>query len=76
MWVPEVRDDVVPGLDSILRYLGSNYATIAALQHAITDMNDNNNNIQTEIYNLEIPTNNIIIICFTMNIITFRKWET
>ena len=51
---PMISDDVVPGLLSILEYLELNYATITSLQNAITDMN---NHIQTEIDNIEIPTN-------------------
>jgi hypothetical protein len=38
----------------VLEYLELNYATIASLQNAITDMN---NHIQTEIDNIEFPTN-------------------
>ena len=53
-WFPFISDDVVPGLKSILEYLELNYATIASLQNAITDMN---NHIQTEIANIEFPTN-------------------
>ena len=51
---PFISDDVVPGLLSILEYLGLNYATITSLQNAITDMSIH---IRTEIYNIEIPTN-------------------
>ena len=52
LWIPETSDNVVPGLDSMIAYIQSTYATLAALQTAITNMN---NNIQTEINNLEIP---------------------
>ena len=51
LWIPEVSDNAVPGLDSMLNYTQSKYSTIAALQNLIT----NTNNIQTEINNLEIP---------------------
>ena len=55
IWSPDrVWDNVVPGLDSILRYLELKYATITSLQDAITYMN---NHIQTEIGNIVIPTN-------------------
>ena len=32
IWIPETSDNVVPGLDSLLTYLQSKYATINALQ--------------------------------------------
>ena len=59
LWIPEgTADNVVPGLDSILVYTQSKYATLTALQHAVTNMTniiDNDiDNIQTEINNLEI----------------------
>ena len=54
MWLPNPSDNVVPGLESILEYLELNYATIASLQNAITDMH---NHIQTEIDNIDFPTN-------------------
>ena len=53
LWIPEVSDNVVPGLDSMLTYNLNTYATLPALQNAITNINKN---IQTEINNLEIPT--------------------
>ena len=53
-WFPRISDLFVPGLSSILEYFELNYATVASLQNAITDMS---NHIQTEIDNLEIPTN-------------------
>ena len=37
-WFPRVSDLYVPGLESILEYLELNYATVASLQNAITDM--------------------------------------
>ena len=52
LWIPEVSDNVVPGLDSMVTYIQPKYATLTALQNAITNIN---NNIQTEIHNLEIP---------------------
>ena len=51
---PFISDDVVPGLLSMLEHLESNYATITSLQNAIADMS---NHIQTEIDNIEFPTN-------------------
>ena len=45
-------DDVVPGLDSMITYIQPKYATLTTLQNAITNVN---NNVQTEINNLEIP---------------------
>ena len=51
VWIPEVGDNVVPGLDSMITYTQSKYATLTALQNAITNIH---NNIQTEINNLEI----------------------
>ena len=52
LWIPETSDNVVPGLDSMTTYTQPKYATLTALQNAITNIN---NNIQTEINNLEIP---------------------
>ena len=54
MWEPNTNDYYVPGLGSLLQYLELNYATITSLQNAITDMN---NHIQSEIANIEFPTN-------------------
>ena len=51
---PFISDDVVPGLLSILEYPELNYATIASLQNALADLS---NHIQTEIGNIEIPSN-------------------
>ena len=53
-WFPLISDLYVPGLESLLEYLQLNYATIASLQNAITDMH---NHIQTEIDNIDFPTN-------------------
>ena len=58
LWIPETTDNVVPGLDSLLTYLQSKYATLTALQNSITNINNIMNkeisNIQTEINNIEI----------------------
>jgi hypothetical protein len=60
IWIPETTDNVVPGLDSLLTYLQSKYATINALQNAIANINstltNEISNIQTEIENLEVNT--------------------
>ena len=53
-WFPRISDLYVPGLESLLEYLQLNYASLTSLQNAITDMN---NRIQTEIDNIEFPTN-------------------
>ena len=45
LWIPEVSDNVVPGLDSMITYTQSKYATLTALQNAITNII---NNIQIE----------------------------
>ena len=59
IWIPETTDNVVPGLDGLLTYFQSKYATINAIQNAINNVNNTINNeianIQTEINNLEIP---------------------
>jgi hypothetical protein len=59
LWIPETSDNVVPGLDSLLTYLQSKYATLTALQNSITNINNTINNdiqnIQTTINNIEIP---------------------
>ena len=36
IWIPETTDNVVPGLDSLLTYIQSKCATLAALQNSIT----------------------------------------
>ena len=50
----------MPGLDSILTYMQSKYATLTALQNSVTNINNiiNNEiaNIQTEINNIEITS--------------------
>ena len=52
LWIPKVSNNGVPGLDSLMTYTQSEYATLAALQNVITNIT---NNIQTELTNLEIP---------------------
>ena len=52
LWIPETSDNVAPGLDSMITYTQSKYATLTALQNAKTSIN---NDIQTELNNLEIP---------------------
>ena len=42
VWIPETSDNVVPGLDSMITYTQSNYATLAALQNALTHITNNN----------------------------------
>ena len=59
LWIPEgIIDNLVPGLDSLLTYIQSKYATLAALQNSITNINNIRNseiqNLQTEINNVEI----------------------
>ena len=58
LWIPETTDNVVPGLESLLTYIQSKYATITALQNSIANINNTINNeianIQTEINNIEI----------------------
>ena len=51
LWIPGVSDNVVPGLGSMLTCIQSKYATVTALQNAITNIS---NNIHTGINNLEI----------------------
>ena len=45
LWIPGVSDDVVPGLDSILTYTQSKYATLSALQNSVSNIT---NTINTE----------------------------
>ena len=59
LWIPEsITDNVVPGLDNLLTYPQSKYATLTALQNSITNINTTINNetqnIQTEINNIEM----------------------
>ena len=51
LWIPETRDNVVPGLDSLITYTQSKYATLTALQNNTTNINST---IQTEINNSKI----------------------
>ena len=52
-WIPETTDNVVPGLDSLLPCPQSKYATVAALQNSIPNINNTISNeiqrVQTEI---------------------------
>ena len=59
LWIPETSDNVVPGLDSLLTYTQSKYATLTSLQNSITNTNNTTN---TEIQNLQTEINNIEII--------------
>ena len=60
LWIPEgITDNVVPGLDSILTYVQSRYATLTALQNSITNIT---NTLNTEIQTLQTEINNIEII--------------
>ena len=52
LWIPGTSDNVVPGIDSMITYIQPKYATLTALQNAITTID---NNVQTEINNSEIP---------------------
>ena len=36
VWIHETSDNVAPGLDSMITYTQPNYATLTALQNAIT----------------------------------------
>ena len=36
LWIPEVSDNVVPGLDPLITDTQSKYATLTALQNSIT----------------------------------------
>ena len=61
LWIPEgITDNVVPGLDSLLTYIQTKYATLTALQNSITNINTTINNeiqnIQTAINNTEITS--------------------
>ena len=44
LWIPETSDNVVPGLDSLLTYNQSKYATLTSLQNSITNINNTINN--------------------------------
>ena len=59
LWIPEgITGNVVPGLNSLLTYTQSKYATLAALHNSITNIN---NTINSEIQNLQTEINNIEI---------------
>ena len=53
-----MNDDVVPGLNSILTYIQSKYATLTALQDSITNIN---NTLNTEIQTLQPEINSFEI---------------
>ena len=60
LWIPEgIIDNLVPGLDSLLTYIQSKYATLAALQNSIANKNITRYN---EIQNLQSEINNLVII--------------
>ena len=52
LWIPETSDNVVPGLDSMINYTQSKYATLTTLHNNITTIT---NTVQTENNILEIP---------------------
>ena len=58
LWIPEVSDNVVPGLDSLITYLNQKFASINTLQNSITNMsttiNNEIQNLQTDIDNIEL----------------------
>ena len=54
LWIPATSNNVAPGLDSMIIYTQPKYATLTALQNAITNINNNSNN-RTEITNSEVP---------------------
>ena len=58
IWILETSGNVVPGLDSLLTYIKSKYATLTALQNSITNIN---NTINNEIQNLQTEINDIEI---------------
>ena len=51
-----MTDNVVPGLNSLLTYIQSKYATLTALQNSITNIS---NTINNEIQTLQAEINNI-----------------
>ena len=63
LWIPEVNDNVVGGLDSMITYIQSKYAILAALQKSLTNMS---NNIQSEFNNLEILNQGILMSILTL----------
>ena len=58
IWMPETSGNVVPGLDSILTYTQSKYATLTALQTSITNIS---NTINIEVSHSQTTINNIEI---------------
>ena len=58
IWILETTDNVVPGLESLLTYIQSKYATLTSLQNSITNINNTINTeiqtLQTQIINIEI----------------------
>ena len=58
LWIPETADNVVPGLNSLLTYAQSKYATLTSLQNSITNIN---NTINNEIQNIQPENDNIEI---------------
>ena len=63
LWIPEgITDNVAPGLDSLITYTQSKYATLTSLHNSITNINNVINNeiqqLQTEINNIEITSPN------------------
>ena len=79
LWIPETSDNVAPGLDSMITYTQSKYATLTALQNAVTNIN---NIIQTEIDSLEIlnqvdlNVNNELYYTTTHTDYTFQRHDT
>ena len=53
IWTPQISNNCVPGLESLLTYINSKYPTLSALQNEITTVNNNiNNTITNEITNV------------------------
>ena len=50
VWIPEVSDNVAPGLDSMITHTQSKYETLTALQDTITNIS---NTIRAEINNIQ-----------------------
>ena len=83
LWIPETSDNVVPGLDSLLTYTQSKYATLTALQNSTTNINNTINieiqNLQTEIANTELHHHRMLvkktIFIPGIQILCFRKYK-
>ena len=73
LWIPETSDNVVPGLDSLLTYIQSKYATLASSQNSITNINKT---IKTEIQNLQTEISNIENIPGTGNVSKESHYHT